>query len=116
MTFRPLPSLWSLLLTVMPLAAQSPRGAETFATPTAAVVLAWDASVGGADGYRVYVRKSGENYSSYTDTGTNRSLRIGGLARKTTYRTVVTAYKGTLESKPSAELSFRTSVKGAEQL
>lgn len=100
-----------IVLAVMPvnlIAPTSPRGAETFAAPSVSVTVAWDASPDEVDGYRVYLRQSGSTYSGFQNVGTNRVFRIVGLQRKTTYRCIVTAYRGSLESLPSNELSFRT--------
>lgn len=90
-------------------APQSPRGAETFARSayTLTVTIAWDHS-SAADGFRVYLRRAGVNYSSSQDAGTNRVFRFTGLQRKTTYRVVVTAYVNGYESLRSEELAFRT--------
>lgn len=95
------PSLWLFA------AVGSPRGAETFAAPSYYVRIAWKASPGGAQGYMVYLRKSGVNYTVGQDVGTNRVLRVP-LERKTTYRVVVKAYNGNVQSAPSEEVSFRT--------
>lgn len=99
-----------LLVPFTLLAPQSPRGAETFAArsaPTLTVTIGWDHS-SAADGFRVYLRRAGVNYSSSQDAGTNRVFRFTGLQRKTTYKCVVTAYINGYESAWSGELSFRT--------
>lgn len=101
---------------------QSPRGADISAAPplTVSVILTWNAAQDApVDGYRVYVRKSGQRNSDIIDVGTSRIVQISGLERKTTYRVYVTAYRSDLESKPSEELSFRTPLKpgqNAEEL
>lgn len=99
--------LWSFVKCAPGLvAAQSPRGAETFAV-SASVPLAWN-KVEVADSYRVYYRRSGENYTRFQDAGTNLSLRVVGLERKTTYTFAATYRIGNWESARSNEVSYRT--------
>lgn len=86
--------------------ATSPRGAETFAAPSYPVIISWNASKSGAEGYKVFIRKAGANYTAGMDVGTNRMVRVG-LDRKTTYRVVVKAYNRGGET-PSEEVSFKT--------
>lgn len=97
-----------LLLTL--LAVQSPRGAETFAAPvqTITVTVKWTHNDQIRDGYRVYLRRSGQNYSNSMDAGTNKVFTFTGLQRKTTYKCVVTTYWRGLESLRSEECTFRT--------
>lgn len=97
------------LLLITLLAVHSPRGAETFALPSISVTVSWDDSLNAnPDGYRVYLRRPGATYTSFTNAGTNRVFTFSGLQRKTTYKCVVTTVKGELESVRSEELTFRT--------
>lgn len=97
--------LLTLLLLPTAIAAESPRGAETFAAGSINVTLRWDSH--GGDGFRVYVRRQGRTYVGYMST-TNTSILLTGLMRKTTYKCVVTATSGDYETPPSPELTFRT--------
>lgn len=97
-----------LLSTTLSFAPQSPRGTETFPS-TASVRLAWNASSGSVDGYRVYFRTKGDKfYTRYQDAGPTLTLSVTGLQSKTTYWFVATAYSSFGESDHSNEVSYRT--------
>lgn len=95
-----------ILIPVTVSAPSSPRGAEAYGG-SAAVSLAWQGS-DSAEGYRIYYREIGQNYTQYQDCGTNTSWRVIGLKRKTTYWFVATAYLGSYESGRSNEVFYRT--------
>ncbi|MEJ2041621.1 MAG: fibronectin type III domain-containing protein, partial [Desulfosarcinaceae bacterium] len=74
------------------------------------VTLAWDANVPAPDGYKVFRRKTNENYNYQSPvwSGTQTTCSQTGLMPDTTYYFVVRAFQGTEDSGDSNEVEFRS--------
>lgn len=72
----------------------------------AGVTLAWDASSGEVNGYRIYYGTSQGTYPSSVDTGNVTEYALTGLQDGTTYYFVARAYNDFGESENSNEVSW----------
>jgi hypothetical protein len=106
--FRP----WSMLASYSPrrynnvcadAAPATPSGLAALPATSTQINLSWTAVSGDKDGYKVY-RADG----TVVSTTASATLQVKGLSACTEYSFYVTAYKGGLESAPSAPASART--------
>ncbi|WP_372682959.1 choice-of-anchor U domain-containing protein [Desulfosarcina sp.] len=82
-------------------------GIVTFAH-SANVTLRWDANVPAPEGYRVFFREGTQSYNYDRPIWENNltTCTLSGLNEGVTYHFVVRAYKGSLESADSEEVSY----------
>ena len=85
------------------------------AVQAASVSLRWDHNVPKPEGYRVFMRKSGQAYDYQNShwEGSATSCKIIGLEDFTNYYFVVRAYEGGLESPDSEEVQTIDASTGA---
>lgn len=76
------------------------------------VTLQWEPNGDQPDGYRLYERESGQEYSDnhYYDVGQESSCTVFGLDENHTYHFVVRAYVGPSESADSNEATYECTV------
>jgi len=81
------------------------------------VTLAWDAPDTTPEGYRVFVRESGQSYNYATPiwAGNQTQCTLISLTEGTTYYFVARAYEGDLESADCNEVRFTPTVAPANQ-
>jgi len=84
---------------------------------SATVTLAWDANDPAPEGYRVFLRESGQhyNYDHPIWEGNETQCTLIALTEGTTYYFVGRAYDGDLESADTVELSYTPAAVAANQ-